>query len=179
MGSPRLRGNTDTLMDELLRGASEAGADTEKVVLNRLKIAPCQGCNACRKTRVCRQKDDMLPLYDKLIGADAIALGTPIYYWGPSAQLKMFVDRWYAIDQEGLREPLATTPVQVVCVFADNDLETARFAVGMLHTATTWLKMAWREPLLAVAGDRGVVASDETAMAQAYRAGQELAARVS
>lgn len=179
VGSPRVEGNTDTLITELLRGAADAGAETSKVMLNRLSISPCQACEACRKTKVCRQDDDMQALYGTLLQADAIVLGTPIYYWGPSAQLKTFVDRWYAIDQEGLREPLAGKPVQLVCAFADDDLATARYAVGMLQTSVNWLKMAWREPLLAIAGARGEVAQNEALMRSAYQAGSQLAGKPS
>ena len=117
----------------------------------------------------------MQPLYAKLLEADAIVLGTPIYYWGPSAQLKAFVDRWYAIDQQGLREPLQGKPTMLVCAFADDDVQTARFAVGMMSTAAHWLKMDWREPLLAIAGERGAVAANPVLMREAFEAGRRLA----
>jgi multimeric flavodoxin WrbA len=56
-GSPREGGNTETLVNEVLRGAEEAGASTEMVFLNKLEIKPCQACNSCYKTGTCAQKD--------------------------------------------------------------------------------------------------------------------------
>lgn len=174
VGSPRVGGNTDILVSEILRGAAEAGAETEKVVLNQLHISPCQACEACRKTKRCRIDDDMQALYETMLSADGLVLGTPIYYWGPSAQLKTFVDRWYAIDQEGLREGLAGKSVQLVCAFADHDLQTARHAIGMLETSVRWLQMQWREPLLGVAWKRGEIRENQAVLRQAYAIGREL-----
>ena len=59
VGSPRIGGNTEVLIDEVLAGAEEAGASTEKVNLNKMEINPCQACNSCYKTGHCMQKDDM------------------------------------------------------------------------------------------------------------------------
>jgi multimeric flavodoxin WrbA len=51
-GSPRRGGNTETLVDEVLRGAAEAGAATEKVVLAQADVSPCRACNACSRTGI-------------------------------------------------------------------------------------------------------------------------------
>jgi multimeric flavodoxin WrbA len=177
VGSPRVGGNTDILVSEILRGAAEAGAETDKVLLNQLDIAPCQACETCRRTKRCRLDDDMQALYETMLSADVLVLGTPIYYWGPSAQLKTFVDRWYAIDQEGLREGLAGKTVQLVCAFADSDLQTARYAIGMLETSVRWLQMQWREPLLGVAWKRGEIRENQALLGQAYNIGRDLASR--
>ena len=59
MGSPRRGGNTETLMDEVLRAAREACATTEKVILNGLHIGPCQACDGCQGSGTCVQDDDM------------------------------------------------------------------------------------------------------------------------
>ncbi len=58
-GSPRRGGNTDVLVDEVLRGAAEAGAIVDKVWLNALDIGPCQGCDTCQDGGTCIQQDDM------------------------------------------------------------------------------------------------------------------------
>ena len=174
VGSPRIGGNTEILVSEVLRGAEESGASVERIALNNLNISGCQGCDVCRKLKRCRLQDDMQPLYDKLLAADALVLGTPIYFWGPSAQLKAFVDRWYALDQEGIREGLERKRVLLVCAFADADPETARFTVGMMRTGTEWLKMRFLEPVLAIASDRGEVAGKPEYMSRAYEAGRAL-----
>lgn len=96
-GSPRRGGNTEVLLDRALAGAASAGAQAEKVVLNRLKMKPCQECGSCNTTGVCRMKDDMQGLYPKLEEADGIILASPIFFMGLSAQAKAVIDRCQAL----------------------------------------------------------------------------------
>ena len=58
IGSPRRGGNTELLVDEVLAGAKETGALSEKIILNEMNINPCQACNDCYKTGHCKQEDD-------------------------------------------------------------------------------------------------------------------------
>lgn len=175
IGSPRVGGNTETLVAEVLRGAASRGAQTEQVALNKLNISPCQACDACRKTKRCRIQDDMQALYDKIFEADALVLGTPIYFWGPSAQLKCFVDRWYAIDQEGIRERLAGKKCLLVCAFADSSLATAQPTVDMTRLAVEWLNMQFAEPLLGAGlWEKDDATKNDEIKQRAFRAGVQL-----
>ena len=61
-GSPRKKGNSNTLAAQAAAGATELGAQVETIYLHGLKISPCNGCNACVKTGVCTIKDDMQEL---------------------------------------------------------------------------------------------------------------------
>lgn len=92
-GSPRRHGNTETLLDSFLDGAKSAGAEIEKVVLKDIDYSPCRGCNACHKTGECIVKDDAPALFEKMSGADCVAVASPIYSMGITAQLKGFIDR--------------------------------------------------------------------------------------
>lgn len=92
-GSPHRHGNTETLLDRFLDGAHEAGAAVEKVVLRDLLYSPCRGCNACHKTGDCIIQDDAIGLYEKILAADCIAVASPIYTMGITAELKGFIDR--------------------------------------------------------------------------------------
>lgn len=92
-GSPRRGGNSDLLLDRALAGAAEAGADVERIVVARLKVAPCIACDGCWKTGRCVVADDFQAAYEKLIAAERIVLATPIYFMGISAQAKAFIDR--------------------------------------------------------------------------------------
>ena len=92
-GSPRRHGNTETLLDSFLDGAQEAGASVEKVVLRDLDYTPCKGCNACHKTGECIVQDDAITLFDKILAADCIAVASPIYSMGITAELKGLIDR--------------------------------------------------------------------------------------
>ncbi|SCL74686.1 2-amino-4-deoxychorismate dehydrogenase [Methanoculleus chikugoensis] len=92
-GSPRRHGNTETLLDAVLEGAREAGADVEKIVLRPLEYASCRGCNACHKTGVCVIEDDLTPVFEKIAAADVLVLASPIYSMGITAEAKGLIDR--------------------------------------------------------------------------------------
>ncbi len=102
-GGPRRGGNTETLLDEVLRGAVEAEAKTEKVVLAERDVKPCKACDACARTKVCIQKDDMASIIEKMRDAEVWVLATPVYWWGPTAQMKTFIDRWYSVPRDIFR----------------------------------------------------------------------------
>ncbi|MBI2863164.1 MAG: flavodoxin family protein [Chloroflexi bacterium] len=93
IGSPRADGNTDLLVSRLLVGAAAAGAHTEKVRLGDLNYRPCDGCESCKPTGVCVIDDDLQPVHRKLTEADALVLGSPIYWHGLTAQTKALIDR--------------------------------------------------------------------------------------
>ena len=93
-GSPRMGGNTDILLDEVLRGAKTEGAEIEKVILNTLKFSPCQECEILKDDGSCIIEDDMQPLYKKIKESDIIILASPIFFGSLSAQTKMMIDRF-------------------------------------------------------------------------------------
>ena len=95
--SPRKGGNTEILVQEALAGAKESGAETELLRISEMKIAPCDGCMTCHKTGECRIKDDMQKVYKKILAADGIILGSPVYFWSVSGQAKTLMDRTYAL----------------------------------------------------------------------------------
>jgi multimeric flavodoxin WrbA len=92
-GSPHRHGNTETLLDAFLEGAKEAGGAVEKIILKGMDYAPCQGCNACHKDGVCIIGDPLIPLFDRILATDIVALASPIYTMGITAEMKGFVDR--------------------------------------------------------------------------------------
>ena len=96
-GSPRVKGNSNILCDAFTRGAEEAGNKVEKVLVSRLKVNGCFGCDACKRNGgECVQKDDMTTIKEKMIGADVIVLASPIYFYSMTSQLKAVLDRCYA-----------------------------------------------------------------------------------
>ncbi|WP_062398017.1 flavodoxin family protein [Methanogenium cariaci] len=97
-GSPRAGGNTDTLLKALLEGgAASEGVETEAVSLRDYTIAPCTGCERCRKDLTCtRFYDGMHLLYPKIEEADGIILGSPTYNYNITPpEMKAFIDRLY------------------------------------------------------------------------------------
>lgn len=98
--SPRSGGNSDVLCDQFLKGAGEAGHETEKISIGSKDIHPCMACYGCRKTKACVRKDDMEEILEKLIAADIIVLATPVYFYSMNAQMKAFIDRCLPRYQE-------------------------------------------------------------------------------
>jgi len=92
-GSPHRHGNTETLLESFLDGAHTSGAAIEKIVLKTLQYSPCRGCNACHKTGECVVNDDAIILYEKILASDCLAVASPIYTMGITAELKGFIDR--------------------------------------------------------------------------------------
>ena len=91
--SPRQGGNSDTLCDQFLTGAKEAGHHAEKILLKDYKINYCTGCGVCNTKHKCVLKDDMAKLLDKMVAADVIVLASPVYFYSINGQLKTFIDR--------------------------------------------------------------------------------------
>lgn len=169
VGSPRRGGNTETLVDEVLRGAEEAGGLIEKVILNELEIAPCQACDACGQTGQCVQQDDMPALLEQMQRSQVWVLGTPVYWWGPTAQFKTFLDRWYGVE----REVFAGRYI-VLVIPLGGGASYARHAVGMLTDIVNYLGMKLVETVLAPgAHGPGAVRGHADVLAAARRAGRE------
>ncbi|MEN8258675.1 MAG: flavodoxin family protein [Thermodesulfobacteriota bacterium] len=89
-GSPRRGKTTDRLVKEVLQSV---GCESEFVSLAGKKIAPCTACLACVKDNVCKIKDDMGPLRDKILAADALVIGAPNYFSALNALSHCFLER--------------------------------------------------------------------------------------
>lgn len=92
-GSPRKGGNSDTLCNQFIKGAEEAGHMTEKIYVHDQKIGFCKACYACKATHCCIQKDDMSEILSKMVQADVIVLATPVYFYTMDGQMKTLIDR--------------------------------------------------------------------------------------
>ena len=92
--SPRRGGNTDTLLDEALKGAKAAGASVEKIFLNDLVFKPCQECGGCGRTGRCVIRDGMESVFRSVEASDALIIASPIFFGTVTAQLKAMIDRF-------------------------------------------------------------------------------------
>jgi len=101
-GSPRADAATSALVRAALLGAETVGdATTSFVSLAEKRIGYCDGCRACVAADSCVIDDDMQHLYGQLLAADAVILGSPVYYGAPSALCKAFMER---VQGLGIRE---------------------------------------------------------------------------
>ncbi|MGC8864066.1 MAG: flavodoxin family protein, partial [Armatimonadota bacterium] len=93
-GSPRgHRSATMHLVERVLDGARATGADVELVDVCDLKIDYCAACDACHATGFCSRNDEFALLKEKMLAADGLVLGSPLYFNSVSAQLKTVIDR--------------------------------------------------------------------------------------
>ena len=97
MGSPRIKGNTDLLLEEALNGAESQGAEVEKILADKLQITPCKEYYACLKDGNCVIKDDKDDIYTKLLAADAVIIASPMFFYTVSAQLMVLISRCQAL----------------------------------------------------------------------------------
>lgn len=96
-GSPRKGGNTDSLLDEVLRGAQDAGAEVKTVRCCDLSMSGCVECGGCDQTGACVIQDDMQTVYPLLAEADVIVLASPMFFYGITSQAKALIDRCQAM----------------------------------------------------------------------------------
>jgi arsenate reductase (thioredoxin) len=108
-GSPRIKGNSALLLSAFLEEAANLGARTELVNVAKKKITPCQECGTCEKKGFCPIDDDMQEMYPLLRQADVVVVSTPIFFYGPTAQMKAVIDRSQALWSRkyalGLEDP--------------------------------------------------------------------------
>ena len=116
-GSFRDESNTNKLVKKI---AESSGCDCELIYLGKLEIKPCTGCASCMMNEGrCAIDDDMQGLYDKLINADAIIVGSPTYYMDVSAAVKSLIDRSLALNYRGIGPEYAPgLPVMGHCALA-------------------------------------------------------------
>ena len=97
-GSPRKNGNSNTLADNFIKGAEEAGHEVVRFDSAFKNVHPCIACNSCGMNGPCVFKDDFEFVRRHIVDADMVVFATPMYYFGISAQLKAVIDRFYAIN---------------------------------------------------------------------------------
>lgn len=167
--SPRKSGNTESLVSEALDGAKNEGAEVELFSLAGKEIKPCDGCYACRETGKCHIKDDMQTLYQKLVEADGLIFGTPIYFYSMTSQAKAIIDRTIALRRPTIR--LANKVGGVIAVAGRLGLIDAikdlYFYIAINH-------MVPADYVAAYASEKGVVRKDEQAMKEAWELGREI-----
>jgi len=171
VGSPRRGSNTDLLVNLILEGAGESKHAIEKVYLYPLDIKPCMDCKACKKGIFqCTLKDDMKELYLKLEEADVIVFGTPLYWYGPSAKMKLLVDRLRPfIASKKLRGKKA-----VLVIPSEEGAEACSLAVGLFKMSFKYLEMDVVSVLLPRASAHAEVETQPQTLNEAFAIGKNL-----
>ena len=180
-GSPRRGGNTDLLLAEVMRGAVSQGAEVKTIILNDLKVAPCQHCDACLEAGKCGVEDDMQMVYRELEAADRIVLASPVQFMGITAQMKAMIDRCQAlwarkyvlkIPPLGNRREKKGLFISVGSRKIGNLFQPA---LVMIKTVFRILDITYAgELLFSGIDEKGAIVKHPDALQQAFLAGQKL-----
>jgi len=132
-GSPKKDGNTAAIVDWFCKGASSKGADVEIVRTANLKykVSGCISCRKCQESEKyeCCINDEAKPVLAKMAQVDVIVFATPLYFFGPSAQIKLVMDRMFSLykwdnDAGTMKTPLkGKTLVLLASAFEDIGLD--------------------------------------------------------
>src|SRR4030067_1475278 len=131
LGSPRIGGNSDVLLDQALAGARDGGAETEKIILSRKKIAGCLDGGKCNEAGVCAIKDDMKEIQQKILAADTVIHSGPVYFWAMTSQMKAYLDRWCVFFdgqwqwQKAYRPKMKGKRIGLITLCGDPNVSTA------------------------------------------------------
>ncbi|EHJ01219.1 NADPH-dependent FMN reductase [Clostridium sp. DL-VIII] len=116
-GSPRKNGTTSILLNEAIKGAVSQGAETELINLYDFNYKGCKGCLACKNKDgksygMCAIKDELTPILKKVIDADAVIIGSPIYFSSLTGEARSFMERliWPRMGFEGSGSPKKIIP---------------------------------------------------------------------
>jgi multimeric flavodoxin WrbA len=173
VGSPRKNGNTEILTAHCLKAIEEEGISTELVRLAGLDIHGCNSCGYCRGHEGCSIEDDMQPVYSKMVEADALIIGSPVYYGSSTAVVKGLLERAGFMSMG--KKPFSGKvggPL-VVARRAGQNFTFAELLFwfhinGIINPGSTYWNIAFgREP--------GEVAKDEEGMRTAWNFGKNVA----
>lgn len=175
MGSPKRKGNSAILAQNVIAGAKNIGAEVESFYLHKMNIKPCDACDTCLKTGKCHINDDMQSIYPKLLETDALVIASPIYWFTVSAQTKLFMDRCYALGNlEGYG--LKGKKIGIVLTYGDSDPFSSG-AVNALRTFQDGFNYVGAHIVGMVYGSAskaGEIRSNQDLMDKAYELGQRV-----
>ena len=130
-GSPHRDGNTIQIVNALSDGLKQKGYNVRMLYLNDLNIRPCQGCYACIPKGTCKINDDMKDIRKYMIDSDLIVYATPVYWYGPSGQLKLAMDRGISFLDNEYSSRLKGKKVVTLMTCAEDNTDTFQPALDM------------------------------------------------
>lgn len=177
LGSPRVGGNSDILLEQALAGAKDAGGEVEKIVLSKKKISGCLDCGKCNETGVCIIKDDMQEIHKKILEADVVIHSVPVYFWAMTSQMKAYLDRWCAFFDAQWRMHKAYRPMMkvkrigLITVCGDPNVSTADPIVHSFKNTCQFSGLKLLDVVQASAAAKGEIANNEAVKKKAYDLG--------
>ncbi|MBN2128604.1 MAG: NAD(P)H-dependent oxidoreductase [Sedimentisphaerales bacterium] len=177
VGSPRKAGNTDILVSAIVAGARDAGAEAEVLRLGDLAVRECDGCHACWHGRPCSKDDDMRLIYPKIAASDVLVFGTPVYWYGPTALMKAFIDRFVYFNCESNRPQIRGKRALVAVVLEEESERTWRPIIEFFENSLAYLEMELASTIVVPGvGPRGAIRDKPKRLEDAYQLGMQLPA---
>lgn len=177
MGSSRRDGNTNDLLDIALKGAADAGAEVEKLVLLDYRIHHIADCKVCRAQGKCVNDDDLMVVMDKLLSADVHIWASPVYWYTVSGLTKVLLDRFscflYWHPEVSFAERMRGKGAAIITVQEEHGVERAQHLLGCLKFSFDFLGQVYLGYVLGPGGKRGTALKDEEAVRQAYELGRK------
>jgi multimeric flavodoxin WrbA len=175
VGSPRRNGNTHILVSKIVEGARTNGAVVDELFLGELTIRECDGCHACWKGKECSKDDDMRAIYPAIIQSDVIIFGTPVYWYGPTALMKAFIDRFVYFNCPENRAKIKGLSAVLAVPFEEENLDTARGVVEFFQKSLAYLEIKLLGQIIVPGvGEKGAIRSKSQTLQQAYDLGLKL-----
>lgn len=164
-------GNTDVIVEQILQGSKTKGHTTEKIYLYDYTISLCSDCRECKKgDYVCCINDEMQKLYPKMEDTDLIIFGTPAYWYGPTAKMKMLLDRMRPFVANG---KLKGKKAVVVSPSAEGQ-RACDPLLRMFRLSFEYLDVQLLDEIYVKAYNKGEIAKNEKEMNRAYELGASL-----
>jgi multimeric flavodoxin WrbA len=160
-GSPRKEGNTVQLVSILSQTLKEKGHNVRTIYLNDLNIRPCQACLACLPEGLCKINDDMKDIRKYIMESELIVCATPIYWFSPSSQLKLVIDRSLAFLDENYDSRIKGKKAVTIMTCADEDIETCRPAIDMFKKTFSLLGLDYAGSIEATGCEQKGIVKDE------------------
>ncbi|WP_446787308.1 flavodoxin family protein [Macellibacteroides fermentans] len=148
VGSPRRNGNTQLLVQGILDGAMEAGAEADMIRLGDISVKECDGCHTCWKGKDCVKGDDMNPIYRKISESDILVFGTPVYWYGPTGLMKCFLDRFVFFNCPPNRPLVRGKRAILVVPFEETDEAVAHPLIAMFQRSFSYLEIDLYDKML-------------------------------
>lgn len=176
VGSPRKKGNTHILVTSILEGAKEKGAKVDILFLNDLDIKECDGCHTCWEEKQCSKDDDMNNIYPKIIESDVIIFGTPVYWYGPTALMKGFIDRFVYFNCPENRVKIKDKQAVIAVPFEEKNTETSTLLIAFFEKCFKYLQMNLIGKIIVPGvGNKGAILKKKDYLNEAYELGIILA----
>jgi len=175
LASPREGGNTEILLNRVIEGITEENGVVETVNLCKLPVKPIEDCDKCDENGACTVKkpDNYENVIQKFIEADCVLFASPTYWYGVSAQMKAFIDRWSCAMKmiPGFKKKIRGKKVAVITVHGEDNPAVTKFLFNQMQQSFQYLGLDFIGKMQGKAYEKGRITENASAMKRAFELG--------